>query len=459
MKQTFSGRLTLQDMATHVGYDFDVGAGTQALRVALSYSPRHPGVGAIPHQLSISVYGPNGARGTRHNNKDQSPVICADWASPGYLAGAIEPGTWTVEIDVHRVLPPGNVDYELTVECADQPPPAPEVADVAPFTDIAPKRRGPGWYKGDLHGHTFHSDGDYSPAEYLSVAHSRGYDFVALTDHNTHTAVAELAQLAGDGITVVGGTELTTFNGHAVVLGLPGWAEWRVKDGTTMSGLASAMQAAGALYIIVHPKSEGHPFCTGCRWAYSDMLPGPARHIEIWNNGWVGRGNNGQAVELFYHWLNTGMRMVATGGTDTHRPMPESFRLPFNMVLAADNTKPDILAAIKIGNCYVSGGPELRFIAAPQDGGSVQMGDMIAPGRVRLHAGWHVPADTPPLEARLVSNGKIITRWDCGDQDDAEHDMKMAAKDWVLLELRDADDDLHALTNPIFAGNETGVWR
>ena len=49
-----------------------------------THTPEHPGVGNIPHQLSISVYGPNGARGTRHNNDDQQQIISTNWASPGY---------------------------------------------------------------------------------------------------------------------------------------------------------------------------------------------------------------------------------------------------------------------------------------------------------------------------------------------------------------------------------------
>ncbi|MBT6099556.1 MAG: hypothetical protein HOH05_14505, partial [Marinovum sp.] len=107
MTQVFDGRLTLEHMATHVEHRFRVREGTRTLRIKFEHAPRHPGVGSIAHQLSISVYGPAGARGTRHNNANQSPVISATWASPGYLKGAIEPGEWVVEIDVHRILPPG----------------------------------------------------------------------------------------------------------------------------------------------------------------------------------------------------------------------------------------------------------------------------------------------------------------------------------------------------------------
>ncbi|MEQ1586622.1 MAG: histidinol-phosphatase [Cyclobacteriaceae bacterium] len=41
------------------------------------------------------------------------------------------------------------------------------------------------WYKGNLHTHTYWSDGDEFPEMVLDWYKSRGYDFLALSDHNT----------------------------------------------------------------------------------------------------------------------------------------------------------------------------------------------------------------------------------------------------------------------------------
>jgi len=41
------------------------------------------------------------------------------------------------------------------------------------------------WYKGNLHTHTYWSDGDEFPEMVLDWYKSKGYDFVALSDHNT----------------------------------------------------------------------------------------------------------------------------------------------------------------------------------------------------------------------------------------------------------------------------------
>src|SRR5688500_17498850 len=41
------------------------------------------------------------------------------------------------------------------------------------------------WYKGNLHTHTYWSDGDEYPEMVLDWYKSHGYDFIALSDHNT----------------------------------------------------------------------------------------------------------------------------------------------------------------------------------------------------------------------------------------------------------------------------------
>lgn len=50
------------------------------------------------------------------------------------------------------------------------------------FTDTFGKT----WYKGNLHTHTTNSDGAYTPEETIGLYKSKGYDFLALTDHWFH---------------------------------------------------------------------------------------------------------------------------------------------------------------------------------------------------------------------------------------------------------------------------------
>ena len=354
----FDGVLGIEDMSRHIPHTFAVPEGVRTLRAEFQHTPHHPGVGPLPHQVSISVYGPGGARGTRHNNADQSPIISERWASPGYTPGPIEAGGWTIEIDTPRILPPGQVGYTLKVWFEDTPTEGP-----VPGTPASVAARGPGWYVGDLHGHSHHSDGKWPVIDFIAHARDRALDFVTLTDHNTVSGVPEAKALAGDDLLVMGGVEITTFNGHCLALGTDRWVDWRIKEGQTMAQRAQDIEAQDMTYVIAHPMSHGHPWCTGCHWAYADVFPGPARIVEIWNSAWDEHKNE-LGLKLFQSWLNTGVMMRATAGTDIHGPTDPMVRVGYNRVWAEALTEPGILAGIRSGRNVLTAGPILTLDAA-----------------------------------------------------------------------------------------------
>src|SRR5262249_22748501 len=82
----------------------------------------------------------------------RSFVITADAATPGYLAGELEPGTWQVIIGIHR-LPPEGAEYRLEAEVSGRrgavspgpvpPPPPPPAARSPPPRPAAPGRPRP----------------------------------------------------------------------------------------------------------------------------------------------------------------------------------------------------------------------------------------------------------------------------------------------------------------------------
>ena len=49
------------------------------------------------------------------------------------------------------------------------------------LASCAPQKR---WYKGNLHTHSYWSDGDEFPEMIMQWYKDHGYDFVALSDHN-----------------------------------------------------------------------------------------------------------------------------------------------------------------------------------------------------------------------------------------------------------------------------------
>ena len=110
-----AGRWTLEDrFASPWHYlPVEVPPGTGALRVELEYERAGGTV------LDLGCFGPGGFRGWSGGARE-SFVIARDAATPGYLPGELEAGTWQVVIGVHRV-PPDGVGYRLTATRAARP--------------------------------------------------------------------------------------------------------------------------------------------------------------------------------------------------------------------------------------------------------------------------------------------------------------------------------------------------
>jgi hypothetical protein len=461
MQLTFSDILTPDDVKRHIPHHFDLPPGCMHLTIRLTFEPAM--VGDIRNLLTLTLFDPAGFRGAGHRGGNEHVVtIDADNTTPGYAPGPLPSGRWTVQIDTHMVLPGEPCRYQLDISAdaaADSPEqglaskPAPALPS---FAHVA--NPNPGWYRGDLHAHTIHSDADWNVPDLVAAARERGLDFVTLTDHNTVSGLTEMEAHAADGFLTMGGMELTTFWGHAVCLGVHEWIDWRVtRDGPEMEEIAARLMADDHIYIIAHPKNRGDPFCTGCRWVYPGMMPGPARLVEVWNEFWAGKDDqnsdkNVDGLALWYEWLNRGLRIVATAGSDVHRSAGYADSPGFNMVYAEELSEWGILRALAQGHLYLSSGPTLDFTATDADGTQVMMGDLLTLDRqsasVRLASTWsNAPAGA---RIRLVADGEVLESLTIDDAGTLGWTISTQQIDWCTLEMRDDDDNMLALTNPIF---------
>src|SRR5260370_9154719 len=94
----------------------------------------------------------------------------------------------------------------------------------------------------ETHLHTRHSDGQDSVTEMLAACRMAGYDAVALTDHNTQSGLDEAVEAAARlGLILLPGVEVTTFFGHAVVLGGTRVPEGRDLQRRRMAALVAAV--------------------------------------------------------------------------------------------------------------------------------------------------------------------------------------------------------------------------
>lgn len=446
MIKTINGQLTSNDMRTLNPYYIDVPDGTTQVHIQFDYSPEHPEGHEFRHQLSLMVCDPDGPRlGISKPGKDGA-FVNAVKPSPGGLPAPIKAGQWTVFVLVYRLLTPEQpVDFTLTITMTDDE----IIGKPEKWVPGQVASRGAGWFRGDLHAHTIHSDGSLDVPELVQFWRDRKVDFMTLSDHDTISGLGQVRSLADDDLLTMGGTEISTFLGHAVAVGVQEWFDWRTLDGeqVPVPEIAENVIASGALFTIAHPRDQGEPWCCGCRWLHEDMMPGNALAVEIWNGYWS--ENNEEALRLFYSWLNRGHRIVATSGTDLHHLPPKDAqgRAALNFVYADDLTEADIITAIKAGRSYISAGPELDVTGVSDSGERGMIGDTLPAEHATINVEWkdahagdviRLIVDGMPYAETPISTTSGQLSWK----------LTKLAK-WCTVEVRQPQKGLWAVTNPI----------
>jgi hypothetical protein len=379
--------LRREDGKSYRRHRFTVPPGAGALDIEFSYDRGQD----YPHSLlTLSLFDPRGFRGAGHRYAPRQAIrVEPHRATPGFLAGPLPAGEWMLEVDVHCVIarPDGAPNrYDLAVRAL----PAPETPAAAPpFADAPPTGgRGRRWYRGELHLHSTHSDGDWTPAEIAALARPRGLDFMVLSDHNTTSSYREFRSHVDPRTLVIPGTELTTYHGHCLAIGVDEWIDWRTGlEGRSIDDVARAVRAAGGIFVVAHPDAMPDDVCTGCRWTHDDFDPALADAVEIWGGAWDGpEEENAGCVALWRRWLGLGHRLAATAATDAHRPRDWQGAVPLTYVLADDLTAGAILDAVRAGRTYVSSGPEL-FLEAVPGGAQARCAGAPEGAELRLVAG------------------------------------------------------------------------
>ncbi|MGQ9629768.1 MAG: CehA/McbA family metallohydrolase [bacterium] len=318
--------------------------------------------------LNLSLYDPWGRfRGRWDRNAEwQDPTVSirAGDASPGMLPLPITPGRWRVSLEVHVVV---TSECQYSLEICSLPEGHktrhPKSPRRSPKKGTQPgASRGRAWYGGELHVHSVHSDGDGTIPDIVEAAKNEGYDFIALTDHNTTTGHRELRDL-GDDFPVIKGIEFTTFFGHATALGIKSFIDWRegnrIKD---INDLIDEVHGQNALFSIAHPFTVGDPVCTGCRWKFENVDFSGVDLMEVWAGPWAMRRiENHNSFLLWNKLLNEGKFIVGISGRDWHKLRDDRKEgLPRTYVLSRPNPA-RILKGLRRGRVFVSSGPRVYF--------------------------------------------------------------------------------------------------
>ncbi|MFF4378022.1 CehA/McbA family metallohydrolase [Kitasatospora sp. NPDC001547] len=309
-------------------------------------------------------------------------------ATPGYLPGPIDPGTWHVVLGPYQIAPQG-LDYHVEVTLRSGPP-GPRFTPHYPAERA--RGRGRAWYRGDCHLHTVHSDGRRTPEEVAAGARAAGLDFIVSTDHNTSSSHGSWGPLAGPDLLILPGEEVTTRNGHWLALGLePGqFVDWRYRSrDEEYPRFVRQVHRAGGLAV------PAHPYCpyVACQWKFGYE---GADAVEVWNGPWT--YDDESAVDTWDGRLAVALRegrswLPALGNSDAHSE-PQAIGSPHTVVLAEDLTRDAILDGLRAGRSWLAESSAVRLdFTVTGHGRRAGIGEELT-----------VPADAP-LDVRLTVSG------------------------------------------------------
>ena len=284
-----------------------------------------------------------------------------------------------------------------------------------------------GWLRGDLHGHTTHSDGVDGIATTFAIAdawrdpdwlkQNPGYEedhlhFYAITDHRTVSGCHD-PEFGHDYLIPICGME---WGGpvHACIWNVTEDIPYQPQGEETFTqrvadSIAEA-HAQGALFSLAHPLDSR-------LWSLPvEGFDG----IEIWNALWSivrqessleqleerverwgaenpavraavehrGGGSNAQALRFWQAWLSSGVHVPPVGGGDRHFVFPAG--IPTTYVRAPSHDVQGVMDGIRNGETFISRSPQ-----GP---------------RVQMEA--HVGPTIYPMGAKLPSGTTEVTiRW------------------------------------------------
>ena len=299
---------------------------------------------------------------------------------------------------------------------------------------ILPSKNSHNYFKGNLHGHSNHSDGVLNPQEVVNKYKEIGYDFTCLSDHLWKDSkfaaetVLETKHLNQKDFITIPSAELHCLGKkyvkdglwHIVANGLP--LDFKCADEKeTAPSLVQRAIEAGAFVTIAHPEWYSLTFdeCLSLSHAHG---------IEIYNHSCHIEAQRGFGTAAADYLLQENNRIFLTATDDSHFKMQDSGG-GWVMVAWDKLSESSILNALKNGQYYSSTGVEIFEFEID----NYQVNIQCSPSNQVCIVGRGAKS--------MSQNGKNITQ--------AEFDLKKYPSDWFRVSIAN-DSGEFAWTNPVW---------
>ncbi len=460
---TLAGEITRADQQTYKELPFTVPAGTHRITIDFTYEKENRTV------IDLGVRDTVGQRGWSGGNKSHIEIGESD-ATPSYQPGRIQPGVWRLVLGIPNIREGQTAHYAATIRFGG------ERSDDKRMVWAGARPSAPaGWFRGDFHMHTAHSDGSCDVAgtrgacpaiHSFEAAREAGLEFAAITDHNTITQREDIESLQGrfPQTLLIPGAEVTTFFGHANAIGVTNFVDFQLGSPRlpTLARLFEELSAQGAILSVNHPSLPSGEVCMGCGWTAKDTDWSRITAIEAINGSTLRTGGAEGPTAGIRFWenlLKQGYRLTAIGGSDNHDATDRTgakqppIGTPTTVVYASELSTRAIIAGVRSGRVFidVAGLPGARLdMRGEAAGQGVNMGGALAlkPGE---HARITALTSNIPAGASIETVGYNLDVAATSDPQITDVALTTDAKSgWLRLNIRDAAGKLLLLGNPIY---------
>lgn len=289
-------------------------------------------------------------------------------------------------------------------------------------------------FRGNLHGHSTHSDGLLSPQAVIDTYAGLGYDFTCLSDHLwiddqwAARSVFDASGLNRKTFITLPSAELHCHGKrfdqdglwHIVANGLP--VDFDCPNvAETAPDLIARARGAGAYVSLAHPEWYAMTSAEALSLAAADA-------VEVYNHSCVLSSARGGGIAIADCLLNEGHKINFTATDDSHFALPD-FGGGWVMVAASELTQSAIIDALKAGHYYASTGPDFT--------------DLVFKDSV-------LEVSTSSVESVVVNGaGHLAKTFLCSGTTETKFDLSQFDSNWFRITIRDLNGKM-AWSNPYF---------
>ncbi|MBM3262788.1 MAG: PHP domain-containing protein [candidate division Zixibacteria bacterium] len=219
---------------------------------------------------------------------------------------------------------------------------------------ISPYAEGQRWLRGNLHTHTTFSDGKRTPEAVIKDYENRGYDFLAISDHDVFVKPDKYQRMTQ--MTLIPGVEVSANGPHILHVN----AQTLVPPHENRQQVLDEISAQPESFAVLNHPNWLAPL-PDLHFSHERMrsLTGYAG-IEIYNGVIERLPGIPLATDQWDLLLSKGHRVWGFGHDDSHDV--QDVELAWNVVQSHDRRGGPIVAALREGRFYVSTGVEIQSV-------------------------------------------------------------------------------------------------